>query len=259
MSRKARHQHLLDKSKEAVLAAISCYNQPNFAYREESFCILIMNAWELLFKAKILKDNKEKLTSIYIEDKNARKKNGKPFSNPKYTKNKAGSYETIGFKKIINSDKIEIEKNLKKQLDVLYEYRSSSLHFMKNPLLNKTLLECFTATLRSYQIVCKAWFQKTPLDHLFLIPVAFNVPEKFKTAVSNSDTERLLKFIAKQEENLEKSEHDIRLNIGLKFDRSKTGIPISTSDSHGVTIHVEFEKKFQNKYPYNYTDDLYLS
>lgn len=54
MSRKARCQHLLEKSVHAALSAIEIYNKPDFKYREESFYILMVNAWELLLKARIL-------------------------------------------------------------------------------------------------------------------------------------------------------------------------------------------------------------
>jgi len=57
MSRKARHHSLLEKSIQAALSAIEVYNKPDFKYREESFSILMVNAWEVLLKAKILKDN----------------------------------------------------------------------------------------------------------------------------------------------------------------------------------------------------------
>ena len=44
MSRKARYQHLLEKSVHAALSAIEIYNKPDFKYREESFSILMVNA-----------------------------------------------------------------------------------------------------------------------------------------------------------------------------------------------------------------------
>ena len=66
MSRKARCQHLLEKSVHAALSAIEIYNKPDFKYGEESFSILVVNAWELLLKARILQLNKNKLESIYL-------------------------------------------------------------------------------------------------------------------------------------------------------------------------------------------------
>jgi hypothetical protein len=41
------------KSVDAALAAIEIYNKPDFRHREETFAILMTNAWELLLKAWI--------------------------------------------------------------------------------------------------------------------------------------------------------------------------------------------------------------
>jgi hypothetical protein len=54
---KARYKHLLENSISAILSAIEIYNKPDFKYRNEIFVILTVNAWELLLKSKILKDN----------------------------------------------------------------------------------------------------------------------------------------------------------------------------------------------------------
>ena len=45
---KARSQELVDKSIAAMVSAIEVYNKPDFKYREETFSILAINAWELL-------------------------------------------------------------------------------------------------------------------------------------------------------------------------------------------------------------------
>ena len=45
-----------------MVAAIEIYNKPQFSYRPQSFAILALNAWELLFKAKWLADHKNHLT-----------------------------------------------------------------------------------------------------------------------------------------------------------------------------------------------------
>ena len=63
MSKKISNR-LLEKSLSAALLAIELYNKPNIEYREESFAILIINAYELLFKAKVVEDT-GKINSIY--------------------------------------------------------------------------------------------------------------------------------------------------------------------------------------------------
>lgn len=52
------YRSLLDKSIGSMLSAIEIYNKPNFQYREETFAILAVNAWELLLKAYYLRLNK---------------------------------------------------------------------------------------------------------------------------------------------------------------------------------------------------------
>ena len=49
------YRSLLDKSVGSMLSAIEIYNKPNFQYREDTFAILSVNAWELLLKAYICK------------------------------------------------------------------------------------------------------------------------------------------------------------------------------------------------------------
>ena len=39
-----------------MIAAIEVYNKPDFLYRGETFSILAINSWELLLKAKHIKD-----------------------------------------------------------------------------------------------------------------------------------------------------------------------------------------------------------
>lgn len=45
-------QQMAMKAESAMAAAIEIFNKPSFSYREETFVILMLNAWELLLKAK---------------------------------------------------------------------------------------------------------------------------------------------------------------------------------------------------------------
>ena len=63
LSRSAR---LLQNAEAALISAIEIYNKPTFAYREETFAILALNAWELLLKAKLLEIKGNKLSCLYI-------------------------------------------------------------------------------------------------------------------------------------------------------------------------------------------------
>jgi hypothetical protein len=61
-------EKLINSSIQAALSAIEIYNKPDFKYREQAFAILILNAWELLLKAKILSESTDFTAKI---DQNA--------------------------------------------------------------------------------------------------------------------------------------------------------------------------------------------
>ena len=49
-----------------MVAAIDVYNKPDFSYREETFSILALNAWELLLKARYLAHHSNDLRCLYL-------------------------------------------------------------------------------------------------------------------------------------------------------------------------------------------------
>lgn len=63
---KLLHQIMLEKSISACISAIEIYNKPNFEHREETFSILMTNAWELLLKSKLVKEGGDSPQAIHI-------------------------------------------------------------------------------------------------------------------------------------------------------------------------------------------------
>ena len=49
---------MIEKSQESFLMALEIYNKPTIKYKIEGFCFFICNAWELMLKAYLLKENK---------------------------------------------------------------------------------------------------------------------------------------------------------------------------------------------------------
>ncbi|MFI3298024.1 MAG: DUF3644 domain-containing protein [bacterium] len=117
------YRSLLDKSVESMLSAIEIYNKPNFLYREETFSILAINAWELLLKASILKKSRYNVRSIYSL-KAAIKKDGSKHKTRKVVDtNRCGNPKTISiYETIAILDKEGIlTQNLKNCLEALIE------------------------------------------------------------------------------------------------------------------------------------------
>ena len=98
---------MLEKSKEAFLLAIEIYNKPTIKYRLEGFSFFICNAWELLLKAYIIKNNGE--NNIYYKNK---------------------PHRTISLsdciKKVFTNEKDPIRKNL----EIILDLRNTSTHFI---------------------------------------------------------------------------------------------------------------------------------
>ncbi|MDP2183270.1 MAG: DUF3644 domain-containing protein [Actinomycetota bacterium] len=61
------YRRLVMNSKAAMVAAIEIYNKPTIQYRDETFVILVVNAWELLLKAILCKS---KRTVFYKKKRN---------------------------------------------------------------------------------------------------------------------------------------------------------------------------------------------
>src|ERR1039458_10376624 len=85
---------LVMKSRAAMTSAIEVYNRPSFSYREETFAILALNAWELLLKAKILRDAGNKPQAIWVYQ-TVTLKGGKQSKRPRPVLNRARNKATI--------------------------------------------------------------------------------------------------------------------------------------------------------------------
>ncbi|MGS0527316.1 DUF3644 domain-containing protein [Zobellia nedashkovskayae] len=234
---------LLDKSVQAALAAIEIYNKPDFGYREETFSILLINAWEVLLKAKILKDNDEKIESLYI----AHKENAGVF-----IKSKSGNYRTITIGRALSL--INLDETLRANLSILVELRDNAIHFRnESPILNTKLLEVGTASLLSYLEMCKEWFQKDLSKYNFYVmPMSFFHPHELKSYSVNKDSiqnQNLLRYIGKKENSFPHdpiSQHSISLRLETKFVKSK--MQINPDDPDAISVIVDEEDAFTKTY-----------
>ena len=104
---------MLEKSQEAFLLAIEIYNKPTIKYRLEGFAFFICNAWELLLKSYIIKNNKQ--DSIYYKGKT----------------NRTISL-TDCIKKVFTNEKDPTRKNL----EIIVDLRNTSTHFIIKEMEN---------------------------------------------------------------------------------------------------------------------------
>ncbi len=253
---KERYKILLEKSVAAAISAIEIYNKPDFNYREETFSILIINAWEILLKAKILKDNNNKLTSILVQKKKDIK-NGKQSKRFYHDLNRSKNPKTINIYEAL--DKIKISKILKENIELLIEIRDNAIHFInKEVLLDKKILEIGTANLKNYVKIINDWFNYDLSKYNFyLMPISFFHTfelESFSINKISKQINNLLNYVNKKEtENPSSEDNDFNITLKLvtKFEKGSSldALKVGYSEDADIIVKVEAEEQFANKYP----------
>lgn len=224
--RRPRHAYLVDNAIDASLSAIEIYNKPNFRYREEAFAILMINAWELLLKARILKENNNKLRSIEIWEPR-KKKDGTNSLRAKPRKTRSGNVMTIGItgaaKLVKGYAKNTIDDLCIQNINLLTELRDNAIHF-HNPGkgLQKRVHEIGIASLRNFVRATKDWFDEDLSRYtFFLMPLAFETPTGMIQTVFPSEStaaaEKLLKLLT-EETDANPFDPARPFNVGVQID-----------------------------------------
>lgn len=71
MARPKRELVMARCAREALLAAVEIYNKPTVQYREQTATFLLVNAWEVLIKARIVQENGGRIQAIYRRKRNS--------------------------------------------------------------------------------------------------------------------------------------------------------------------------------------------
>lgn len=256
MAKPKRHIKLVEKSVAALLSAIEIYNKPDFKYREEIFSILFVNSWELLLKAKILKNNKEKLSSIQVAAK-TQTKAGQTIKLFYPKRNRSGNAMTMDIFKAI--DILKLPKILRANLEAIIEIRDNSIHFKnEDRFLAKRVQEICTASIKSYLDFLKGWFDYNISDYNFyLIPITFFHPYEIESYSINSLSQqeknliRYLKQKEKQNPYKENADHYFALTLSTKFEKGSTGLGVKIGKT-GLPIVVQEENLFKTKFTINH-------
>lgn len=255
---KSRSQELLDKSIAAMISAIEIYNKPDFKYREETFTILAINGWELLLKAKWLREHKNKISCLYVKE-NKNNKNGSQSKKQITKTSQCGNPITHGLdylsKKLI--EKKILNEVAKSNIDILKEIRDSSVHFyQKLPAFSLRIQEVGSASLKNYIQALKDWFD---LDiegyNFYLIPLAFVPITKLESVLKlNKEETNLVKYISSLEAANDDSDYAVSINVDVKFTRSigKDALEVHLSNDPSSTKIQLTRKQFKDKYPLNY-------
>jgi len=257
---------LVDKSVDACLAAIEIYNKPDFRYREETFSILMLNAWELLLKARVTKAGGGKTRAIEVWQPRTRPNGTK--TTREYPKlNRSKNRMTIGLDRAIalvrelQSD--SIDDRCVQNLNLLTEIRDNSVHLHNiSPGLSQRIQEVGSAALRNYVIAAEQWFNVDLSDfNFYLMPLSFHSPtsvvESLRSERHPISVRNLLEHIANTEREHpsdEAADFNVTLQIQLRFVRtgSLDAIPVQiTRDTAAVPVQVS-EENIRRSFPWDF-------
>lgn len=260
---KSRSRTLADKSIDAMLAAIEIYNKPNFSYREESFSILAINAWELLLKARILQIEKNRVSAILVYEK--RQKADGTLSDKLYRKkNRAGTHLSVGlfaaFDRLVNDYGATVPKVVRENLELLCEVRDNAVHFLNKGFdISKLVQEIGTATLRNYLTLFRQWFgTDLSVYNFYLMPLAFvGQATQVQAVPLNADERKLVEFLRERivaDEGAGDDDYSIALRVDVKFARSKDPTAqkvFVTNDPNATPVSLS-EEDIRDRYPWDY-------
>ncbi|MDR0918834.1 MAG: DUF3644 domain-containing protein [Oscillospiraceae bacterium] len=190
-------KELLKKSREAVLAAVQIYNNPQITFKSESFIILSNIAWTYLMHAYYRSKNIE---YRYYETKGKKKF---------FSKTKKGADKYWELERCLDCKDCPLDKDTKNNLKFLIGIRHEIEHQMTNKI-DKYLSAKLQASAINYNYyITKLFGEKFSVDKELSISIQFseiNPMQKEQLTKSDKLTPNLQLYIAEFEKNLSDEE-----------------------------------------------------
>ena len=255
-------KELIDKAIAATVSAIEIYNKPDFRYRAETFCILAINGWELLFKAKWLNENDNKIESLYVTEYR-QKNDGLENKEPKIKRTRSGNPFTHSLDHIARklTEQRYLEQNVLANIEALLELRDSSIHFYNSsPNFANRLQEIGAASLQNFASLVEEWFNRDLNGfNFYLMPLSFvGLPRETKAILLNKEEKKFLNYLEQLKIHADEtnSKYAVAINVEVKFTRSKAkeahGVQIVNPDNPNAVEVRMTEEQMLEGYPWDY-------
>ncbi len=201
-------KRLIDKSVEAYALALETINRITIQYRLEAFCYLICNAWELLLKAKLLKDEGKK-EAIYYK--------GRQKEEIKRTLSLRDC-----LKKVIPNQNDPSRRNIER----IEELRNKSVHFLINNI-PRDVTGLFQAGVINYYRCLNNWFEvslsdRFPLGMMSIVydssPNQWDMTDKrLQKQLGQDAVEFLTHYCAELKQELDTLQRSPKFSIGIEY------------------------------------------
>ena len=215
MARPRREIVMARCAASAVLAAIEIYNKPAVEYREQTFSLLITNAWEILLKARLVQGSGGKLNVIYRRKQGSRQYETLPGTDQKMT---VSLRQALGRVPLPNP----VEANIRGIATI----RNCAAHEgVLSPELRQRVLEFGTASVQNFVKLSADWFGES-VDVPYLLPVGFLGRASLAKGIhprAQRDLLRALNSIAHSANGVDGSDYCVTLNVEINLNRKLVG------------------------------------
>lgn len=234
-------ERLLNKSKQTFILSLEIYNRLTTEYRVEAFCILFINSWELLLKAKILQDMSKVSSIFYKKEKNKPRK----------------SISLSGCLKKVFTENDPIRKNIEEIQDL----RDSSIHLIVDEL-DMIYIGLFQAGVLNYTDCLNKWFSINLNEKInpSMLSIMFDKDSLDFLKIKKKYGKEIMDFLkSKQKKIMEKTNEikDRRYNIEVEYklalvkNPKKADIVLSKGDDARVSgILIEVPKDVNKTHPF---------
>jgi len=248
MNHESHVWRILHKSMAGMVLALEIINKPTINYRMETFLFLVVNSWELLFKAKIIADKRCFET---IKDKD----------NP---------YKTISFEKALKSIFTSEKHPVRMNLIRLEELRNEAMHLYLPDVPQNALL-LFQACIFNYEKCLKDWFKRSLCEYVskgmmfLVIEIEPGQIHSQSSLLNRRLTNESLEFLNSWQANIrndwnelstdEKSQYMFRIDLNLMVTSNPKKSDLEAvldQSSNAITTAIK-ERDNLDRYPKSYT------
>lgn len=227
------------------MAAVEIYNKPTVEYREQTFAILFVNAWETFLKARIVQQNENKIQSLYVRQKNSRR----------YRRDTVtGDIRTIDITTALN--RAQVRPAVRDNVSAMVRIRNEAVHLgLLAPNLGVEIRRYGAAGIVMFANLSLEWFEE-PVHKPYLLPVGFlDVAE---IAVTTPPAQRpLLKFLEALAKRNESADPDYQVAMDVRVTVHPTsgggGSIGATNDPDAPLVRLE-DDAMLDRFPDAYVD-----
>jgi hypothetical protein len=213
MARPKRELTMARCAHEALLAAVEIYNRPKAEYKEQTVAFLLVNAWEVLIKARIVQQNGGKIEAIYRRERNSKR----------YARNPDGEILTIDIRGALNHSGLpqEVISNINGVIKV----RNQATHLgVLVAELKQSILEFSTASVQNFAKTYANWFQES-IDAPYFLPLGFVGTAQAVVANHPVRQKQLLKELSDLANSQESSgsDYSVVMHVDVRLNRGLSG------------------------------------